>query len=243
MDGNLANSGQWATLLSVKRESVFFVLAGFFITNALLAELAGAKLIRIGPSFVTTVGVLVWPIVFLTTDLVNEYFGKSGVRKLTYLTVGLIAYSFVALSFMINFPAADISSVSDEQYNSVFAQSKWVIVGSIIAFLVSQLIDVMVFWFLRQRTGAKMLWLRATGSTAVSQLIDTFVILGIAFWLTGAWTTETYFQVSLSNYVYKLGIAVMITPLIYGAHNLIDRYLGKEAEAIIEQTARENVKH
>lgn len=206
-----------------KREIVYFVLGGLFVTNALLGEIIGVKLINLGP-YTMTMGVIPWPVVFITTDLVNEYFGREGVKRLTYLTVGLILYAFLVIYLSMLVPAAGISPVNDQVYNQVFGQSLWIIVGSITAFIVSQLIDVSVFWFFRGKTGGKMLWLRATGSTVISQLIDTFIVMGIAFWLPGKMTTQDYFNVSLTNYTYKILVALSITPIIYLSHAIIDRY-------------------
>lgn len=224
-----------------RRDLVFIILAGVFITNAILAELIGGKLIQIGP-FAMSIGVIPWPIVFLTTDLINEYFGKDGVRRLTFLTVALIVYAFIVLYVAIQVPAAGFSPVSDESFQIVFGQSLWIIIGSIIAFLASQFVDVIVFWFFRSKTHGKQLWLRATGSTAVSQLIDSFVIIGIAFWLPGKVATSDFLKVAASNYSYKFLIAVLLTPMIYFVHNLIDRFLGEnEAHKLIEKAAKESV--
>lgn len=227
-----------------KREFVFIILAGIFITNAIVAELIGGKLIQIGP-FIMSIGIIPWPIVFLTTDLINEYYGKSGVRKLSLITASLIAYAFVLLFFSIQVPAAKgISAVTDEQFLAVFGQSMWIIVGSIVAFLVSQLIDVTIFWLLRNKTGKKMIWLRSTGSTAISQLVDTFLVLGIAFWLPGKMDTPTFFNAALTGYTCKLIIAVCLTPLIYIGHGLIDNYFGdEEADKIIKESAEESLNH
>lgn len=176
-------------IFSSKKNLVYVVLAGLFITNAVVAELIGSKLIQIGP-FVMSIGIIPWPVVFLTTDIINEYYGRSGVRKLSLITAGLIAYAFVILLLAIKVPAAvGISTVTDGQFYAVFGQSLWIIVGSIIAFLLSQLVDVSIFWLLRDKTGGKMIWLRSTGSTVISQLIDTFVVLGIAFSTTGSPST------------------------------------------------------
>jgi hypothetical protein len=98
-------------------------------------------------------------------------------------------------------------------------------VASLIAFLVSQLIDVSIFWFLRNKTGKKMIWLRSTGSTIVSQLIDSFIVSGIAFWATGKLTTDQYLNMSFTGYTFKLILAVVLTPLIYLGHYLIEKYL------------------
>ena len=211
-----------------KKELVFIILAGIFITNAGTAELIGGKLIQIGP-FVMSIGILPWPIVFLTTDLINDYFGKEGVKKLSYITAGLIAYSFIVLFLAISIPAAKgISPVNDEEFQAVFGQSMWIIVGSIIAFLFSQLIDLQIFSYFKKKTGDKKIWLRATGSTVVSQLFDSFIVLGIAFWLPGKIDTETFLSSALTGYTFKLGTAILLTPVIYLGHYGIRNYLKDE---------------
>ncbi|MBL7889926.1 MAG: queuosine precursor transporter [Bacteroidia bacterium] len=227
-----------------KREFVFIILAGIFITNAIVAELIGGKLIQIGP-FVMSIGIIPWPVVFLTTDLINEYYGRSGVKKLSLITASLIAYAFVILFFAMVVPAAQgISAVTDEQFTAVFGQSMWIIVASIIAFLLSQLIDVSIFWLLRDKTGGKMIWLRSTGSTIISQLIDTFVVLGIAFWLPGKMNTATFINAALTGYTFKLIIAIALTPLIYAGHAAIDKYFGDEqAQAVLKHAAEESLHH
>ncbi|MBP4136511.1 queuosine precursor transporter [Flavobacterium geliluteum] len=212
-------------MFKTKKEIVFVVLAGIFITNAVVAELIGGKLIQVGP-FVMSIGILPWPVVFLTTDLINEYFGEKGVRKLSFITACLIAYAFVILIMAMIVPAAKgISPVNDEQFQAVFGQSMWIIVGSIIAFMVSQLIDVSVFWFFKNKTGDKKIWLRTTGSTVISQLFDSFIVLGIAFWLPGKINFDTFISSALTGYVFKLSVAVLLTPLIYVGHHLIKKYL------------------
>jgi uncharacterized integral membrane protein (TIGR00697 family) len=221
-----------------RKDLVYLILSGLFVCNAILGEVLGGKLIQVGP-YVMSMGVLPWPIVFLSTDLMNEYFGKPGVRRLTFLTVALIVYAFLVIYGAIAVPAASVSPVQDHEFSIVFGQSLWIIVGSVVAFLASQLTDVMVFWLFRDRTNGKHLWLRATGSTAVSQIIDTFVILGIAFWLPGKIPTEAFFSLAFANYTYKFLIAVTLTPLIYIAHNAIDRYLGREdVQALILEAVK-----
>lgn len=227
-----------------KRELVFIVLSGLFITNAIVAELIGGKLFFIGP-FVMSVGILPWPIVFIATDLINEFYGKKGVRTLSIITASLIAYAFVILFFAMMVPAAEgIPAVSDNAFKEVFGQSMWIIVGSIIAFLVSQYIDVSIFWLLRNKTGGKMIWLRSTGSTIVSQLVDTFIVSGIGFLLPGKVDVLTYFNMVLTSYLCKLGIAGALTPVIYLGHSLIDTYFGEEqAHQLIKESAEESLQH
>lgn len=214
-------------MFQTKKDLVYVILAGIFITNAVMAELIGGKLILVGP-YVMSVGILPWPIVFITTDLINEYFGEKGVKKLSLITASLIGYCFVLLYFALQIPAVKGEElVNDAQFNGVFGQSMWIIVGSIVAFLVSQLIDVTVFHFLKNKTGNRMIWLRSTGSTVISQLFDSFIVLGIAFWLTGKMSTEVYIASAFTGYFVKLIIAVCLTPVIYLGHALIEKYLQK----------------
>ena len=218
-----------------RKELVYLVLAGMFVANALLGEILGGKLITAW-GYTMSIGVIPWPVVFVTSDLVNEYFGRDGVKRLTFLTTALIAYAFMVIFLTMQVPASAISPVKDDAFRSVLGQSLWIIVGSMAAFLVSQMVDVIVFWMLRKRTGHRFLWLRATGSTAVSQLIDTFVVMGIGFWLPGMLTTPQYLQVSMTNYTYKFAIALATTPLLYVIHAAVDRFLGKdEADRLAEQ--------
>ena len=215
-------------MLQTKKETVYIILAGIFITNAVVAELIGGKLIQVGP-YLMSVGILPWPIVFVTTDLINEYFGEKGVKKLSIITACLIAYTFVIIYMAMQIPAvAGDGLVSDNQFNGVFGQSLWIIVGSITAFMVSQLIDVTIFHFLKNKTGNKMIWLRSTGSTVISQLFDSFIVLGIAFWMTGKMTTEVFIASAFTGYFVKLIIAIALTPLIYLGHSIIEKYLHNE---------------
>jgi uncharacterized integral membrane protein (TIGR00697 family) len=225
-------------IAQTRREIVYLALAGFFVTNAILGEVTGGKLFTLGP-FTLSIGVIPWPVVFISTDLINEYFGREGVRRLTFMTIGLIVYAFVVLFLAMQVPAASFSPVSDAQFQAVFGQSLWIIVGSVVAFSVSQLVDVGVFWLVRHKTGGRFLWMRATGSTVVSQLIDSVVIIGIAFWLPGKVQTSEFLIVAASNYSYKFLIALGLTPLIYAAHSLIDKFLGlEEAHQLIERAAK-----
>lgn len=230
-----------------RKDILYAVLGGFFLTNALLAELIGGKLIYVGPPdwkigplgpFGMSVGIIPWPVVFVTTDLVNEYFGRRGVRRLTLLAAGMIAYAFLILNWTMRVPAADFSPVQDEQYNKVFGQSQWIIVGSLTAFLVAQLIDVTIFHLFRKRTGKGQLWLRATGSTVISQLVDTVIVLYIGLALPQDWTTERFLSTAVPNYTVKLAVALLMTPLIYVGHWAVEKFLGKaEADQLADEAA------
>ena len=251
--------------LEQKRNKLFLILSGIFITNALLAEIIGVKVfsaegtIGIAPAhlnimgftmdFNLTAGALIWPVVFITTDLINEYFGKPGVKRISYLTALLITYAFVIIFLAIALPPAPwwIGGTDDQgqpvnmdiAFNQILGQGLRIIIGSLTAFIVGQLVDVFVFQKLRRATGSKMLWLRATGSTLISQLVDSFVVLFIAFY--GVFPTQQIIAIGITNYIYKFAVAVLLTPLIYFGHNVIDNYLGKEnASRLSEDAAHES---
>lgn len=258
-----------ADSLSKKRTNLFLVLSGIFISNALLAELIGVKIFSgealfdlpgaqlniLGSKldFNLTAGVIIWPVVFVTTDIINEYFGKQGVKKITLLTVILILYAFLVITIVTGLPPAQFwiqLNNTDPQgnpfnidfaFNSIYRQGLGIIIGSLVAFLVSQFLDATVFHWLRKYTGSKKIWLRATGSTLVSQLIDSLVVLFIAFYVFGNWSMELVLSVAAINYIYKFCVAILLTPVLYFAHYVIDRYLGHHnAEELIEEAAIES---
>lgn len=222
---------------TTRKQKLYFFLSGFFILNALLGELTGGKIFQVGEHGIPllpknvylSIGVIMWPVVFIFTDIINEYFGREGVRKLTFLTIFLIVMAFGFLWIAIQIPAAPISPVSEEAFQAVFGQSLFIIVGSITAFAISQLVDVLVFSYFKEATGGAKLWLRATGSTAVSQLVDTYVVAFVAFVIPGKMAILDYLLLSFGNYVYKLLIAIGVTPVIYLLHYGIGIYLRKES--------------
>jgi hypothetical protein len=238
---------------------LFVVLAGFFLTNALLAEFVGVKIFSLEATLgiepiewsllgVTgtlnfTAGVLLWPFVFVMTDIINEYYGVKGVRFVSWVAVGFISYAFIAAYVSIGLAPAGFwveanrsLGVPDIQhaYAQVFGQGLWTIIGSIVAFLIGQLVDITVFRKIRAVTGEKLIWLRATGSTAVSQFIDSFVVLYIAFVLgPQKWPIPQFLAVGTVNYLYKMLAALALIPLLYLARRLIKSYLGHdEAERL-----------
>ena len=251
-------------LLDDRATRLFVGLAAFFCVNALLAEFIGVKIfaledtLGIAPlewnlfgqtgSLSFTAGTLLWPIVFIMTDTVNEYFGRRGVRLISWLAAGLILYGFAFAYIAIHLApaswwvgAATAQGVPDYQvaYAAVFGQGMWIIWGSLIAFLAGQLIDVSVYHRIRRRTGDRHAWLRATGSTAISQVVDSFVVLYIAFVIGPQhWPTSLFLAVGTLNYGYKMLAAVALIPLLYLARAGIHRYLGRErADALRAQAA------
>lgn len=242
---------------------LFIALAAFFCANAILAELVGVKIFALEDSLGVdpldwnlfgqtgslsfTAGTLLWPIVFILTDTINEFFGKRGVRFISWLATALIGYGFVFIFAAIALVPAgwwvtsmQAQGVPDYQaaYAAVFGQGLWTIGGSLVAFLVGQIVDVSVFHRIRRATGERHVWLRATGSTAVSQLVDSFLVLYIAFVLgPQQWPTSLFLAVGTVNYAYKLGCAVALIPLLYALRRVIEHYLGTDRAAQLRRDA------
>lgn len=243
------------------------MLSGVFISNAILAEFIGVKLFSLEKtfgfqavdwqlfgidhlSFNMTAGVLLWPVVFVLTDIINEYYGMKGVRFLSYFTVFLIASAFLFTFLAIQLTPADFwierkSSTGeivnmDLAFNNIFGQGLWIIFGSLVAFLIGQFVDVFIFHKIKTITGSRKIWLRATGSTLVSQLIDSFVVLFIAFYLgtNFQYKLNWVLAIAIVNYTYKFIVAVLMTPILYMIHFLIEKYLGKSLAHQLMESAK-----
>jgi queuosine precursor transporter len=250
--------------LASRATRLFVILSSFLAVNALCAEFVGVKIFALEPtlgldpfnwnlfgqngSLSFTSGVLLWPFVFLMTDIINEYFGRRGVQFISWLTVGLIVYGFIAAYLTISLVPAEFwvgvnreSGVPDMQaaFSTIFGQGMWTIAGSVTAFLLGQLIDVSVFHRIRLLTGERWIWLRATGSTLVSQLIDSFVVLYIAFVLgPQKWSIPLFMAVATVNYAYKVLMAFALIPFIYLTRRAIHAYMGESVAHEMQQEAR-----
>lgn len=244
---------------------LFTVLAAFFLGNALIAEFIGVKIFSLeavlgrqpipfsflgqGPLTLSlSAGVLLWPWVFITTDLINEYFGLRAVRFLSWVGAAIIGYAFLMVLLAMRLPPADFwvwRRVGDEllhmptAFNAIFGQSLWIVVGSLTAFLLGQFVDVVSFHWLRRLTQGRWLVVRATGSTLISQFIDSFVVLYIAFYWGAGWSFAQVSVIGLLNYAYKALMALLLTPILYGVHWTIDAYLGARLAAHLTAKAAE----
>lgn len=255
----------------LKRRSVllFVILAGFFVANTIVAEFVGSKIFSLeklfgfaplsmtffgvdGLGLNLTAGAILWPIVFIITDIINEYYGPKAVRFLSYMAIGIVFYSFFMVFGAIKLPANEwwqyqsgITPNSSDSivdmglsFNKVMGQGLWIIIGSMVAFLVGQILDVAVFHKIKAATGEKMIWLRTTGSTLISQLVDSYIVLLIAFWIGADWDLSRVLAIGTVNYIYKFAMAILLTPLIYLGHYLIDTFLGHEVSIAMKRDAQ-----
>jgi uncharacterized integral membrane protein (TIGR00697 family) len=240
---------------------LFIAISAFFVANALIAESIGTKIFSLektfglnpvnftlfgqsGLAFNLTCGVLLWPLEFVITDIVNEYYGPKAVRRISFTTVALISYAFLMFFLAIGVPPADFwvgsnvqNGIDDMQksFNAIYGQGMRIIIGSLVAFMVSQLVDVYIFHKIKRATGDKRIWLRATGSTLVSQLVDSYIVLFIAF--SGVFTWQQILGIGVMNYLYKATMALVLTPVIVLVEKRMERYVGHETAAKMKRAA------
>jgi uncharacterized integral membrane protein (TIGR00697 family) len=250
-------------IIKDKATRLFLILGGFFVANTLMAEVIGVKLFSLektlhlapanmtllgesGLGFTLTVGVLIWPVVFIMTDLINEYYGVKGVRFLSILTSIIIMFAFLVFYEAIHLAPDDYwigsqkaNGVPDMQsaFSQVLGQGMNIIFASLTAFLVGQLADATVFKRIKKITGEKGIWMRATVSTLVSQLIDTVCVSYIYLYFSLGFSFPRVTAIALTGYMYKFSVAILCTPIIYLVHHLIEEYLGKSKAAEMKKAA------
>ena len=253
------------SIIKDKSTRLFLILSGFFIANVIIAEVVGVKLFSLeetlgmapanltllgesGLGFTLSAGTLTWPIVFIMTDIINEYYGFRGVKFLSILTAAIIGFAFIVFYAAIHLAPDNywIGSqtqigVADMQagYAQILGQGMSIIFASLTAFLVGQMADATVFKKIKIITGEKGIWMRATLSTLVSQLIDTFVVGYIYLYFSIGFSFPRVTAIGLTGYSYKFIVAIICTPLVYLAHNLIESYLGKSKAAEMKRAALE----
>lgn len=251
-------------IISDRPTRLYIILGGFFITNAIIAEVIGVKIFSLEDtlgiqradfsllgsdhlSFSLSVGVIPWPVIFVTTDIINEYYGVKGVRFLSVLTAGLITFAFLVF-FMAIIVSPDTAywqtsnasrGVPNMQaaFSAIFGQGMNIIVGSLTAFLIGQIADAFVFRRIKVLTGEHGIWMRATLSTLVSQLIDSFVVTYVAFYLFRGVSFGQCTAWAMTSYTYKFVVAVLFTPAVYIIHWIVERYLGRETAADMKAAA------
>ena len=189
-----------------------------------------------GREWVFSVGQLAFPVTFILTDILNEFYGRKVVRRVTFLAFFMVGLTFSIIYLAAALPwapftlASDWTGVSPKEFEVVFTQATQIQLASMAAFLIGNLTDISVFHLLKRLTGSRMLWLRATGSTAVSQLIDTIVISALVW--GNKVTFDYYVTIVVTSYLIKLAAANVVTPIIYALHEMFVGWFGSRPAAV-----------
>jgi len=222
---------------------LFVCLAAIFVSCLLLGDIIGGKTIStpLGP---ISVGILPFPVTFLLTDIVNDFYGRKGARFLTWLGAAIAVFAWVTLQLSNWLPVDASTYFTQTEFSKVFGGSAQLFIASIVAYLLGQFLDIYVFQFWKTLTESRHLWLRATGSTVLSQIVDT-VTINVMFWTwTAAADSNSFlgkmavsdryawiFQKIGREYGIKVVVAVLLTPVVYALHAFVVKALGVEPEA------------
>ena len=223
---------------ALAKHRLFVVLAAVFVTFLVLGDVTGGKAFLLpyfgrlsGP---VSVGMIFFPMTFLLTDVVNDFYGRKGAQFLTAVGAGMATLSYFALTISTSLVTHRDSYFSDAEYTKIFGGSTRLFAASLVAYLAGQLLDIAVFQFWKRLTRNRYLWLRATGSTLISQLLDTITVNAL-FWGTLANKEVAWISDKIQReYVLKIVIAVALTPLIYALHGAISHWLQLKPEAILK---------
>jgi uncharacterized integral membrane protein (TIGR00697 family) len=215
------------------RLTLFMTLVGVFLTSLLLGNLIAGKVTGIplgSAELAMSVGGIPFPLTFLLTDILNEFYGKRVVRRVTFLGFAMTALAFVmihvaaAMPWLTGADQPDWKGLPPSHWNSVFTGATQIQIASMIAYLTSQLLDISIFFAIKRWTGERALWLRATGSTVISQGIDTVLVTVIGF--GSAMSNDVLIEMIGTAYLVKIVVAIGMTPVIYALHALIERTWG-----------------
>ena len=205
------------------RKQQFYVwLTAFFVAALVTGDFIGGRFWVLG-GFTLSAGIIPFPLTFVLTDVVNEFYGPSGARRLTFVGLGAAVFVWLVITLALHLPPSPQSPIPDAVFQAAFGTAARLYVASLTAFVVGQMLDISIFRALRKRTGHRLLWLRATGSTVISQAIDSFTVSFV--FLAGNESLGFITQNAANNYVGKLIMAVLLTPVIYGIHAIFRRRL------------------
>jgi len=216
-----------AATLKLRIEYTYLVLSGLFVAFLIVCNLIANKFVTVdlgflgfSNPFILSAGVLPYPLTFLITDVLSEFYGKK--RTNNVIITGFVASILILGVLLLGslFNSIDGSPVDDATYNMVFKNSWRVMGASMIAYLTAQFVDVKLFHFWKGLTNGKHLWLRNNGSTILSQFVDTALVVSVLF--IGVKSFDEIRSIIFDGWLFKAMIALLDTPIFY-----ILVYMGK----------------
>ena len=201
------------------------VLIGFFVAVLLISNIASsAKIVHVGP-FVYDAGTLLFPLSYVFGDVLTEVYGYSVSRRVIWIGFATLLLMSVLLVIVGGLPAdADwlgANNFGQEAYNKILGLTSRIVAGSLAAFWVGSFANDFIMARLKVITKGKWLWVRTIGSTLIGEGVDTLVFVLIAF--AGTMPNNVLWSIVWSNYVFKVGVEVLFTPLTYAIVNKLKR--------------------
>ena len=209
---------------------ILLALAMMFMACLLGANIVAVKLIDVA-GWALPAGIILYPITFLLTDTISEIFGR---RQATFVVwIGFFGNIILVISiYVAEAIPAPVFWENQEAYSTILGAVPRIVVGSMVAYLISQNLDVIGFHFWKRATSGRMLWLRNNASTMVSQSIDTVIFVLIAF--AGVVPNSVLWEMIWIQYLFKLGIAAIDTPILYALVTTLKRWIPAEYQAEVE---------
>jgi len=205
-------------------------LAALFVTALVTAQVTASKLVAVslpvslpvtGDTILVPAAVFAYALTFFASDCYTELYGKRAAQALVNVAF-LMNFVLLALVWLaIQAPIAPVSDVAQEPFARTLAASTGVVTGSLLAYIVSQNWDVLVFHRLREYTAGDHLWLRNVVSTATSQFIDTVIFITVAFYVFQGLPLDAILALIVGQYLFKLALVALDTPFVYLAVSLV----------------------
>jgi queuosine precursor transporter len=194
-------------------------ITAFFVAVLIISNVASAKIVTFG-FFTFDGGTLLFPLSYIFGDILTEVYGYKRSRKVIWL--GFISIFVMATVFMLvgALPAAS-DWKNQDAFDKILGLTPRIVMASLVAFLAGEFSNSFVLAKLKIATKGRLLWIRTIGSTVVGELIDSGIFILIAFW--GILPSELLMTLVLSNYIFKTGIEVILTPLTYKIINFLKK--------------------
>jgi uncharacterized integral membrane protein (TIGR00697 family) len=229
---------------------LYLWLAAVYVTSLVVANMIGVKLFKVpfGGDFEIpmpwpfkpidgishTVGMLPFPVTFVLTDLLNEYYGSKSARRVVYVAfaMGALTFAFLWIARLLPTLEGIPGTASHEAFEMIFGSASKMYIASLLAFLAGSILDIFVFRLFKSMTGGKYVWLRATGSTVIAQVFDSFLVT-VLFFRFGNMVSGlepapwgAILEIAMTGYVLKFVIAIALTPAIYAGRWMIREWVG-----------------
>ncbi len=219
-----------------RSQKIYVWLCAIFLTSLIIANLVGSLLFSFHVPWMKdlvllSAGIIPFPVTFILTDLLNEFYGEKGARFVTYVGFGMSILVYVFLAVGDHLPVDSRTVMPQAVYHTVTSQYTGMFVASLTAYLIGQLLDIRIFHIFRGITKHRFIWLRATGSTVVSQLFDSLIVTFVAF--GGQMQAADILQLAMGNYTWKFLVAVGITPLLYLGHMILQRLMPRQEAQVV----------
>ncbi|MBB6098793.1 hypothetical protein HNR42_002228 [Deinobacterium chartae] len=203
----------------------FDIIVGLFVAVLLISNLASsAKIVQLGP-FVYDAGTLLFPLSYLFGDLLTEVYGYARARRAIW--IGFMASALFALTVavvgIVPGEAAWAQNVGQDAYNKVLASAPRIVLASFVAYLAGSFVNAYIMARLKVVTRGRYLWTRTIGSTVIGQAVDTALFVLLAFLGAPGFSGELIWSMIASNYLFKVGLEVVLTPLTYAVVRALKR--------------------